>query len=478
MTVETRTPAEEALFPLQGRRVLLLNWRDRTHPLAGGAEVYTWNTGERLVAGGSDVTLFTARHEGSARTDVDRGMRVVRGGGTFGVYLAAAWFLLRHRREFDAVVDFQNGIPFFAPLFAGRRRAVVLVVHHVHTEQFALHFSWPFSRIGQFLEGPASRRVYGARPVVAVSPSTRRDVRRRLRLRGPIHVVPNGTAHAPAVPAGTRSATPHVVVVSRLVSHKRFDLLLEAVPELLAAHPDLRVDIAGDGPERAALQARSRELGLEDVVTFHGFVSAAEREALLAAGWVTAAPSQAEGWGLTVIEANAAGVPAVAYDVPGLRDSVVPGRTGWIIPTGSSLAAGLDTALRDLADPRAAAAMADRCREWAGSFSWETSAERLAGVVAGEVDARRARSRRESSDLSVLVEADLRGFGGDREALLTRLPQVLRRSDEWVVKDGTLHVLLHGCDQAVASEVMDRLGLALCSRMRLATSADLLTGAR
>ncbi|PRY15265.1 glycosyltransferase family 4 protein [Kineococcus rhizosphaerae] len=474
----TRPLTEAVPFPLQGKRVLLLNWRDRTHPLAGGAEVYTWNIGERLVAGGSEVTVFTARHAGSARTGLDRGMRVVRGGGTFGVYLAAAWFLLRHRRRFDAVVDFQNGIPFFAPLFAGRRRAVVVVVHHVHTEQFALHFSPLFSRIGQFLEGPASRRVYGRRPVVAVSPSTRRDVRRRLKLRGPIHVVPNGTAARPTVPAGARSPFPHVVVVSRLVSHKRFDLLLEAVPDLLATHPDLRVDIAGDGPDRAALQARAAELGLDDVVTFHGFVSAEQREQLLAAGWVTAAPSQAEGWGLTVVEANAAGVPAVAFDVPGLRDSVVHGRTGWIVPTGTPLAAGLDHALRELADPRTAGSMADRCRTWAGSFSWETSAERLAGVVAGEIDARRSRSRREASDLSVRVEADLRGFSGDVDALLTRLPQVLRRSDEWVVDGHTLQVLLHGCDQAVASEVMDRLGLALCSRMRLATSSDLLTGAR
>jgi len=479
VTVQTR-PDEllENTSPLQGQRVLLLNWRDRTHPLAGGAEVYTWQIGQRLAANGSQVTVFTARHAGSEKESTDAGMRIVRGGGTFGVYLAAAWFLFWHRREFDAVVDFQNGIPFFAPLFAGRRRAVVCVVHHVHTEQFALHFRWPFSRIGQFLEGPASRKVYGARPVVAVSPSTRRDVRRRLRLRGPIHVVPNGSAVRPHVPAGSRSEHPRIVVVSRLVSHKRFDLLVEAVPELLRRHPDLRVDIAGDGPERQVLTARAAELGLSDVVTFHGFVSADKREELLAAGWLTTSPSQAEGWGLTVIEANAAGVPAVAFDVPGLRDSVVPGRTGWIIPRDTSLADGLSTALATLADVEVAAEMADRCRVWAGSFSWDTSADRLAAVVAGEIDARRSRSRRESSDLSVLVTSDLDGFGGDLESLLGRLPQVLRRSDEWQVAGSELRILLHGCDQAVASEVMDRLGLALCSRMRLATSADLLTGGR
>ena len=82
---------------------------------------------------------------------------------------------------------------------------------------------------------------------MAVSPSTRAEMRHQLGLRGPIHIVPNGVQ---AVPASDmpRSPTPAIAVVTRLVPHKRLHLLVEAVPSLLRRWPDLRVDIVGTGP--------------------------------------------------------------------------------------------------------------------------------------------------------------------------------------------------------------------------------------
>ena len=85
------------------------------------------------------------------------------------------WLLLRRllrRRSFDAVLDCQNGIPFFTPCVLPRRVPVLCVVHHVHTSQFALHFPAWLARAGQLLEGPAARLVYRRHTCVAVSPST------------------------------------------------------------------------------------------------------------------------------------------------------------------------------------------------------------------------------------------------------------------------------------------------------------------
>lgn len=461
--------------PLAGRRVLLLNWRDRAHPRAGGAEVYVHEVAVRLAAAGADVTLFTARHPGAAAEEVLDGVRVVRAGGTLGVYVRAAQHLLTHR-QYDVVLDFQNGIPFFAPLFTPARTAVLLVVHHVHQEQFSLHYPWPADRVGRWLEGPASRRAYGRRPVVAVSPSTRTDVRRRLRLRGPLHVVPNGLVPPAGPRVRTRAVEPRIAVVSRLVSHKRFDLLLDALPELRGRWPHLRVDVAGDGPERAALEARAQRLGLQGVVTFHGFVSAEQRQRLLRSAWLTTSPSQAEGWGLTIIEANAEGLPAVAFDVPGLRDSVVDGTTGWLVPRGAALAPVLHRALTQLVDPAAALAWSDRCTTWASRFSWDASTERIAALAAVELDARRSgrTGRRSGSDLSVRVEADV----ADASDVLPVLPAVLRRSDQWAVHADRLTLLLHGCDDHDARQVVTRLGLAGSAAVSLATPTDLLVGAR
>lgn len=465
----------QGLSSIAGRRILFLNWRDMSHPRAGGAEVYAEQVAERFVDAGAAVTLFTSQFPGAPLAELRGGYEIVRGGGTFGVYARAAQHLRQARRSYDAVVDFQNGIPFFAPLFTGRRTAVVCVIHHVHQEQFALHFPWPASRVGQFLEGPVSRRVYRNRPLVTVSPSTRRDVRRQLRLRGPIHVVPNGLVE-PTVdePPVERSRTPRIAVTSRLVSHKRFDLLLEALPALLVHWPDLRVDIAGDGPERSVLERRSTELGLQRTVRFHGFVDTDSRNRLVREAWLTVSPSQAEGWGLTIIEANAAGVPAVAFDVPGLRDSIVDGETGWLIPPDRALSDGLDVALRVLQDEQSSAVWAERCRAWARRFSWDSTADRLAAIVSAEIDRaqRLPRSRRVPSDLAVRVDAQVPdGLPPER------LVGALRRSDQRTQQAGSLRLLLHGCDEAGAETVLLRLGLDDVSRLSLATTSDVLVGA-
>jgi glycosyltransferase involved in cell wall biosynthesis len=466
-----------SLRALRGSRVLFVNWRDPEHPQAGGAEVYCWELARRFAAAGAHVTLLTSRPPGTARVAAADGVRIVRRGGRLSLYPAAALFLLRHRR-FDAIVDCQNGIPFFVPLFARRRTGVVCVIHHVHQDQFRVHFPWPLSAIGRWLEGPASRRVYGRRAVVAVSPSTRTAVRRRLGLQGPIFVVPNGTAPPQPTPehAG-RAATPTIVCVGRLVAHKRMDLLLRAVAALLPTWPTLCVHLAGDGPDRARLEALAREWGVAEAVRFHGYVTEQAKTALLRSAWLTVNPSMAEGWGLGIIEANAFGVPAVACRVPGLRDSVRDGVTGWLVDGPDDLVAGVDTGLRVLSSPDAAARWAARCVSWAARFSWDDSAERLAGVVAAERASRARPDRRHrrgprDSDLACVAEFTV----DDAERFAVHAAGRLRPVDLWSASGSRVRLLLHGADEVDTRRVLARLGVADSGRVRVATSYDLLVG--
>lgn len=103
----------DSLVPhLAGSRVLVLNWRDITHPLAGGAEQYMHEIARRWVAQGVDTTWFTSQHSTQSARDTLDGIRVVRSGGTLSLYLHAAWWLRRTRGQFDAVIDCHNGIPF------------------------------------------------------------------------------------------------------------------------------------------------------------------------------------------------------------------------------------------------------------------------------------------------------------------------------------------------------------------------------
>lgn len=484
---------------LGGCRLLFLNWRDRTHPRAGGAEVYCHELAARLSRAGASVTLFTAAHPSAPAQSDDRGVTIRRRGGRFGVYGRAALHLLRMRlagRPYDAVVDFQNGVPFFAPLAAGRTVPVVLVVHHVHQQQFEMHFPWPLSAVGRWLEAPASRAVYRSTPTVVVSPSTRDAVRRRLGLAGPVTVIPNGSASGDRPPErdgdrSARSQLPTIVSVSRLVPQKRLHLLLDAVPAVRRDWPGLRVEIAGSGPERGLLERHARHLGIADVVRCHGYVSDQRRRQLFASGWITVAPSIREGWGLAVVDANATGLPAVVYDVPGLRDAVIPGVTGWILDRDEPLAAGISAALAAVADPADARRWAARCRAWAASFSWDASAGRLAALLRTEMNriARGMPDRRSARDAATVVDVPLDdtthhvrgGCEPSRRSprpLSAAVARRVRATDELAVGDGRLRLLLRHCDLPGARRVLGRLGVGPGATVRAADPVDRLLGAR
>jgi glycosyltransferase involved in cell wall biosynthesis len=357
------------------RTLAIVNWRDPWHPAAGGAERYAWEMARWFTARGTRVRFVTGRAPGQARRERIEGVDVVRLGGRFGVYpLVLAWMLL-HRRAFDAVLDCQNGIPFFTPWVLPRGVPVLCVVHHVHDDQFGMYFPGWLARIGRFLEGPVARRAYRRHACVAVSPSTVTAMRERLAWTGPVYVVPNGVTLPDAPPVDT-DGDPELVCVSRLVPHKRVDRLLDVAERLR-----VRVHVIGRGPEEAALRARVAARGLDDLVVLHGFVPEEEKVALVARARLHLSASRGEGWGLSVAEAAAFGVPTVAYDVDGLRDAVVDGVTGWLVRDGEDLTDVVERALKELTAPERRRETAAACRTWAAGFTWARSAERMAALL-------------------------------------------------------------------------------------------------
>ena len=457
---------------------MFANWRDSRHPQAGGAELYCESVARRLARQGTQVTLLTSRPPGTARTETVEGVEVRRRGGTFTVYLHALSWLARKRRSIDAVIDCQNGIPFFSPLVTARRTPVVCLVFHVHQDQFATYFRWPMNHIGRWLEGPLSRAVYGSRSIAVISPSTRAGVRNSLKLRGAVHVVPCGIDRPVAGGHTDRAQHPHIVCVGRLVAHKRMNLLVGSVPEIAADHPELTVSIVGSGPELEELRRQAERLGIGRRVRFHGQVSNERREQLLGEAWLTVNPSVGEGWGLSVIEANSCGVPAVAFRVPGLQDSVVPGRTGWLVEPGAALAPTISSALATLADPVAAAAWSGRAREWANGFSWDTTTARLLDVVAQE-GARLTRGeqaaeaeKRRPSDVACHVSLPARA------ATSATLVSGRRSTDVWVRSGDRIEALMPGTDEFGVRTALERLDLADAAEIRIARPVDwLLSGA-
>ncbi|MGC4818250.1 glycosyltransferase family 4 protein [Micromonospora sp. DT63] len=441
-----------------GRRIAVLNWKDPWHPDAGGAEVYAWQVARDLVTAGAEVTFVTARPDGQPGDETRDGIRIVRVGGRWSIYPRVLGWLARRRRQFDAVVDCQNGIPFFSPAVLPADVPVVCVIHHVHDRQFRLYFGPLVGRFGAWLEGPVARRVYRRGVTLAVSPSTAVAVRDRLRWAGPVVVVPNGAdaATPPVVGSGVRDPRPRVVCVGRVTRHKRVDLVLDAVDQLRAQRPDLRLDVVGGGPDVATIRRQVAERGLADVVTVHGHLPSTERDALLASAWLHVSASWGEGWGLVVVEAAAAGLPTVAFDVDGLRDAVRPGRTGWLVGEGDdpagNLAVGLDRALDSLAAPGEAERMAAECRQWSGAFRWADTGRRVRAVL-GDLLAPR-RMPWAARNASLLVRTD------EPESLLARVSPLLPYTRHVATDEHGLWILVPAAAPAAVRQVLVEAGVA------------------
>ncbi|MEU4822342.1 glycosyltransferase family 4 protein [Actinomadura sp. NPDC023710] len=378
-------------------RLAVVNWRDPWHPSAGGAERYAWELARRFAGEGARVHYVTSRAPGQKRRERIEDVEFVRLGGRFTVYpLVLLWMLgfRLGRRRFDAVVDCQNGIPFFTPWVVPRRVPVFCVIHHVHDAQFGLYFPGWLAWVGQVLEGPVSRWTYRRHALVVVSPSTERAVRERLGWTGPTHVVPNGTVVAdPDGAVSEPAGDPDLVCVTRLVPHKRLPLLLDLAGALRETHPGLRLHIVGDGPEAGALTAGIRARGLEKVVIAHGYVPENVKAALVARADLHLSTSQGEGWGLSVIEAAALGVPTVAHDVDGLRDAVRDGATGWLVREGDDQADVVRRALEDLGDRTERDRVATECQRWAAEFDWARTTARMRGLITSAVRADPAGAR-------------------------------------------------------------------------------------
>lgn len=377
------------------REVLLLCWRDTGHPQGGGSERYLEQVGAHLAARGVKVTLRTARYPGAAERERVDGIDISRGGGRFSVYPRALAALVLGRLGIgplrgirpDAVIDTQNGIPFFARI-ATAAPSVVLV-HHGHREQ------WPVAgrligRIGWWIESRLSPRVHRDNQYLTVSLPSAEELATLGVDRSRIAVVRNGAEPVPAdAPTGaveTRTAEPTVVVLSRLVPHKQIEDALTAVARLRDRIPGMRLDVIGDGWWADKLKAEAAALGIADAVTFHGHVDERRKHELLARSWVHVMPSRKEGWGLAVIEAAQHGVPTVGYrSSRGLTDSIVDGATGILVDDVEQLAEAVGDLLEDSAGR---VIMGEKARARAREFSWEHTATGVQRVLAAAVAGR------------------------------------------------------------------------------------------
>jgi len=215
---------------------------------------------------------------------------------------------------------------------------------------------------------------------ICVSQAVARDRARRIGApESKLRVIPNGVdlerprqlervTRAKAT-TGLVPGMRTILAIGRLDRQKGFDVLVETAPHLLSGNEDLQIVIVGEGPERETLERAIARLGLAERVLMPGYREDIGR--YLARAEVLVMPSRWEGFGITAVEAMAAGVPVIASDVDSLPEIVEHQRTGLLVPPEDI--AALANAVRSLlADPATRSAMSDAARAASERFSIES----------------------------------------------------------------------------------------------------------
>jgi phosphatidylinositol alpha-1,6-mannosyltransferase len=351
-------------------------------PAIGGIEEYGRQLVQALVLEGAEVSVLAPAHVDAAAHDAALGCEVVRyAPGPARELGVAGAILLAGRQPHDAVLCLQWSS---AIALAASRVPFGIVCHGKEI--------MPIARSGprESLERFARAQVLGrASHVFAVSHFSAKHA----VLAGALHartrvINPGVDAARFAVERQPPPAAPRLLTVARLVERKGVDTVLRALPAIARAHDGVRYAIAGEGPDRARLDALARTLGVEARIDWLGRVAHAELPQLYASADLFVLPSRSlpeqgdvEGFGLVLLEAQATGTPVVAARSGGMPDSLEEGQTGVLVePSDPEALASAVIGL--LSDRPRLARMGQAARARATTRSWRAVAREMLDAFA------------------------------------------------------------------------------------------------
>lgn len=360
-------------------KILILNWRDIKHPLAGGAEISTHEHAKGWVKAGHKVTQFSSSFLGAKPFEKIDGVQIIRRGNHYTVHLyALLYYLTNIRRRINLVMDEFHFIPFFTPLYVREKK--LAFIHETAEEVWFKNKPFPIGLLGYLLE-PLFFKLYKKISFMTVSDSTRRDLLKFGIKASNIHVIYCGarTIRNHYV----KEAKPTIIYLGRLAKDKGIEDAIFAFDEIQKRLPDVNFWIVGKEEKRgyrAKTEELVKKLELEHKIKFFNYVPEKEKFELLKKAWVLVHPSIREGWGLTVIEAASQGTPTVAYNTSGLRDSVKNNITGLLVDNRQPRDLAEKTLIL-LKDPSLYKKLSSNALRWSKNFSWEKSVRKSLQLI-------------------------------------------------------------------------------------------------
>lgn len=373
--------------------IALLDYRDITHPEAGGAEIFLNEIFQRVAARGHRITLLCAGYKGAPPEDRIGNIRILRAGNkvTANFVEAFAAVKLARREPVDLFVENICKLPFLLPALT--KTPVLSIVLHLFGHTVFQEANFAFASYVWLYE-KLIPPVYRGRPFVTISESTAEDLIRRGVRASSMDVVHIGLdlVRYDRVHEIPRSEQPLLVYVGRFKRYKGIDTVIRAFAKVRERVPDARLVLVGKGDDLPRLKALAGSLGLGSAASFEGFVSEEEKLRWLRRAHALVYPSPREGWGISTTEAAACGTPVLASDSEGLREAVRHGSTGYLVPHRDA-DAWTARMIEVLTDPALREKLGAAGAKWARNFDWNIEGEKMADIVE-DVVRRSARERK------------------------------------------------------------------------------------
>jgi glycosyltransferase involved in cell wall biosynthesis len=309
-------------------KILIINWRDITHPWAGGAERHIHELAKIWVKQGNHVTLLCGGYPKMiSKENIDQ-IEIIRIGNTYSIFLLAPYYYLFYlkQRKFNVIIDTAHGIPFFSPIFS--RLPKILIIHHNHKSIWKTEWNSFIAKIGSWIENNFVPFIYRNIQIVTLSETGKNELqqigyKKVTAIKPGIHI-PDPSLLTP------KTINPTILYLGRLRKYKRVDLLLHFLNDIAREIPTVELIIAGEGQDRHRIEHLINYHHYKNLINFKGHVSEDEKYSLLSSCWILAFPSLIEGWGLVATEALSCNTPTVAFRVKGLSDSICHGKTGFL----------------------------------------------------------------------------------------------------------------------------------------------------
>lgn len=360
--------------------ILVINWQDIRNPLGGGAEVHFYEIFKRIVAKGHQVTLLCCAHRDLPGEEEIDGIKIIRSGHRNFFNFHVPWLYRKYRKanHYDIVIDDINKIPFYSPLFVNE--PLIGIIHHLFGASIFIESSLPVA-IYVALAERLIPKIYRHISMAVVSNSTKLELVQKGFSADQIDLVYNAVDRdAYHYLPDRKASAPLVGYLGRIKRYKSVNHLIQAFEIVRRAIPEAKLLIIGDGDHLPELKKLVVRLKLDQTVTFAGALQHDQKIDSLNQMWLAVNPSPKEGWGLTVIEANCCGVPVIAANSPGLRDSVVAGKTGLLYPYGDYQRLA-ELIIEVIQKNELRNYFSKECMTWAQQFDWERSAENMLSLI-------------------------------------------------------------------------------------------------